>query len=200
MTIVISPLLTRIYTPEEYGILAIYTSIVSLLAFGTFKYEYAIPKAKDEDEAYHIFTLSIILSIIFSILIFVPFYIFSDYLSKSLSLNNSYVIAFTVPIGLLLLMFFRTLRQLSFRNRTYKLNSRAIVSQSLVGNTLKLLLGLFGFGQLGLIIGKMGADSLGSVPFYLYYKNMLRSKKLKFNKLKCVANKYIDFAKYQTPT
>ncbi len=49
--IAISPILTRIYTPEDFGVFALYMSVASLLStLATGRYELAImlPK-KDED-------------------------------------------------------------------------------------------------------------------------------------------------------
>ena len=50
MGIIFSPIITRIYTPEEYGLLAVFSSITALLVvFSSLRYQVAIPIA-DNDE------------------------------------------------------------------------------------------------------------------------------------------------------
>ena len=68
----LSPILTRLYSPEDFGLLAIYMSIAALGgAVVSLKYDLAIiiPE-KDEDSA-NITALSILISFIISLLVFI---------------------------------------------------------------------------------------------------------------------------------
>lgn len=70
-----TPLLTRLYTPEEFGV---YSVFLSLLFTGTIlvslRYETAIPLPEDEDQAFHLLVLSIILAFIISALLCILFF------------------------------------------------------------------------------------------------------------------------------
>ena len=69
--ILISPILTRIYSPSEFGILAIYISLLSILSvISTGKYELAIMLPDDEEEAIQLIWLSFFMSVISSVIIF----------------------------------------------------------------------------------------------------------------------------------
>ena len=60
-----SPILTRLYSPEEFGVLALYISVVGVLTpLITLKYELAIPLAPNERAAIAIVLLSFILAFI----------------------------------------------------------------------------------------------------------------------------------------
>ena len=59
--IAISPLLTRIYTPEDFGLAALFFAFFSILSsIATGRYELAIMSPKSDDEAKHIVFLSIL--------------------------------------------------------------------------------------------------------------------------------------------
>ena len=55
----ISPLLTRIYTPKEFGVLALFVSIAKIISvFSTGRYEPAIVLPKKDKEALNLMAIS----------------------------------------------------------------------------------------------------------------------------------------------
>ena len=65
--IAISPILTRIYTPEDFGIFALYMSMASILSVvATGRYELAIMLPKKDEDAINIVALSLIISFLVS--------------------------------------------------------------------------------------------------------------------------------------
>ena len=60
------PLLTRLYSPEEYTILGVYVAIVSILSvIACLRLEIAIPLPENDAEAKSLFYISIINNVIF---------------------------------------------------------------------------------------------------------------------------------------
>ena len=54
-----SMVITRIYTPEEYGILTVYTSVLLIVSTaGALKYEWGIPISDDDESAANVLVLS----------------------------------------------------------------------------------------------------------------------------------------------
>ncbi|KEO81011.1 oligosaccharide flippase family protein [Tumebacillus flagellatus] len=65
LLVLIAPLLTRLYTPEEFGLLAVYTSILSLvLVVASWLYELAIPLPDDEQDAADLLGLCLLLVLV----------------------------------------------------------------------------------------------------------------------------------------
>jgi O-antigen/teichoic acid export membrane protein len=61
--IAISPILTRIYTPEDFGVFALYMSLASIISVvATGRYELAIMLPKKDDDAINIVALSTLIS------------------------------------------------------------------------------------------------------------------------------------------
>jgi len=64
LTVLAAPLLTRLYSPEDFGLLAVYVSLLALIGIiSSLRYELAIPLPEDEDEgvAANVAALSLIL-------------------------------------------------------------------------------------------------------------------------------------------
>ena len=62
--IAISPILTRIYSPEDFGMLALFLALFSILStIATGRYELAIMSPESDDEAKDIVFLSILVAI-----------------------------------------------------------------------------------------------------------------------------------------
>jgi len=66
----LSPVITRIYSPREYGILTVYIAILGLIAvIGSLNYEYSIPIADDDHKAINSVFLSIVILIFLTLCI-----------------------------------------------------------------------------------------------------------------------------------
>ena len=52
LSIIFLPILTRLYTPDEYGVLALFTSLLGFIAaFATFRLDWSIPNASSKNQA-----------------------------------------------------------------------------------------------------------------------------------------------------
>ena len=68
--LVLAPIIARIFTPDDFGVLQIFTSILSVLAVvACLRYELSIPLGKNDREAGASFALSLIISLIFSLIV-----------------------------------------------------------------------------------------------------------------------------------
>ena len=71
MSLLAAPLLTRLYTPEDFGLIAVYGSLLAIISVITcLRYELAIPLPEDEGVAANLVMLCLVLVITMSILIF----------------------------------------------------------------------------------------------------------------------------------
>ena len=78
--IAISPILTRIYTPEDFGIFAIFLAITLIIgSIANGRYELAIMIPKKDEDAINIFALGFIITTFISLLLLVLVLIFQKY-------------------------------------------------------------------------------------------------------------------------
>jgi len=154
--IMITPLLTRIYTPEEMGMLSLYVSISSLLiVFSTGKYDQAIVLPEKDLDALKLSVISIYITCAFSLLLLIPSLVYAKEISQWLNQPqfDSYVIY--LPLGVLFFGIYQSQYYWENRNQKYKrLAANRVISTSSTGLT-KLLMGLMEFRALGLILSTL---------------------------------------------
>ena len=68
--IAIAPILSRLYSPEDFGVWALYVSFVSFLSvLSTGRYQFAIMLPKEDDDAINILGLSFFILFVFCVLL-----------------------------------------------------------------------------------------------------------------------------------
>ncbi|MCF6244303.1 MAG: oligosaccharide flippase family protein [Sulfurovum sp.] len=176
--IAISPILTRIYTPEDFGMFALYASIVSLLAIIiNGKYDMAIVLPKEEKEAFNIFILSLLIT--FFITFFIAFFIFLFFENILLWLNNKEIGLFLyfIPISLFLMGIYQSLYYWWTRKKKFKHISESQIYQSLIIGSVQISSGyLQSIGGLiyGNIVGRFIAVFI--LLKYFFKENLLNRK------------------------
>lgn len=199
--IAISPILTRIYTPEDFGALALYLGIASLISvISTGKYELAIILPRREKLAINVMMLTIILSFIISIITFILIFLFSsiiiDFFGASIA-NKLYFI----PITVFLTGIYQSFIFWMNRNKQYKSLSKNKIFQSSITATSNLGMGLNGFGINGLIFsGILGQFSAILLLFKgIWRKDHHKIRYVSKNKIKYAFIKYRNFLFYSMP-
>jgi len=98
--IAISPILTRIYTPEDFGIFAIFLAITLIIgSIANGRYELAIMIPKKDEDAINIFALGFIITTSISLLLLVLVLIFQTYFIFLLKNEEIGVWLYFVPIS-----------------------------------------------------------------------------------------------------
>jgi len=129
--IAISPILTRIYTPEDFGVFALYMSIVSVIAtIATGRYELAIMLPKKDEDAVNIVALSIIISFFVSFIAFLIVYIFNSQITNLLGSPEISNWIYFIPITVLLAGVYQSFNYWNNRKKKYRRLVTSIVMQS----------------------------------------------------------------------
>ena len=153
--IAISPILTRIYTPEDFGVFALYVGIVNFIAVvATARYEMAIVLPKSGKEAINILALSILitLTIVFVITFMIIF--FKESILNTLNADGLGNILYLVPLSILLAGLAQSFNYWSNRKEYFKNMSNAQISQSISIGVCQPLFKFIGINS-GLILGNM---------------------------------------------
>lgn len=200
--IIFSPIITRIYPPEQYGVLTAYTAVLGLLAISaSFDYQKAIPIAEDENKAINLLILSMCLLLTSTLMIVILLIFFGDYF---LDLLDSKVLSsykYLIPFGVFFTGTYNIVLQWGLRGRNYKIITRTKISQSIAANVTKVFLGLISFGPIGLILGVIIGQSAGitSLTSPIIKKRELFSE-IKIQRLKQVLKRYKNFPLYSAPS
>lgn len=194
--IAISPILTRIFTPEDFGLLALYSSIVLIFSsIVSGRYESAIIIPKDDIDAKNIVFLAVILSLISSVIMFLVIALFSRQLSTLLGSEEIRFWLYLIPLNIFIISVSIALRHYSNRNKKYKNISQSTMLQSVTQGGGNLLLGTLtqikGALIMGVFIGNLFClIFLYKVNLGIFSRNYFDIKKIKF-----LSKKYINFPK-----
>ncbi|MEQ3621954.1 MAG: lipopolysaccharide biosynthesis protein [Marinobacter sp.] len=168
--IAISPILTRLYTPEEFGIFAIYVSFAGFLAiFATLRYEYAIvlPKKKSEVDSLCIGTILIISTI--SLLLLLVIIFFGKEIASALGSSEMIAWIYLVPLSVFFLGIYNALNYRLLWLRHYKFSASGKVVMSGSNALSNLSMGSLGLTKLGLILGNFASYLISAA--YVFKKN-----------------------------
>jgi len=194
--IAISPILTRLYTPEDFGVYSLYFGILSLFAvIATARYEIAIVLPKKDEDAINVLVLSVLISIILSFFIFIFIFLFKDYIINLINLQSVGNLLYLIPISLLFIGFYNTFSFWFNRKKKFKYLSIGRVIQTFTIGLHQIIFGIFKI-NIGMVIGNI----IGSIAYVIYFILLLRKTKIyklfKFVSIKNIikqAIKYKDF-------
>ena len=200
--IAISPILTRIYTPEDFGIFAIFLAITLIIgSIANGRYELAIMMPKKDEDAINIFALGFIITTSLSLLLLVLVLIFQKYFIFLLKNEEIGVWLYFVPISVFFFGIFNILNYFNNRKKNYKDISNANILKSIVAAIIQLSIGFIQQGATGLISGQIISQFFANTKLL---KNIIKDKvlisKITKKKIIALAKRYKNFPKYSMPS
>lgn len=196
--LMIAPVLSRIYSPAEFGRLALYMSIVQILgAVANGRYELAIVLPKERMEGVQLTLVSIMITIGVSLFSLLGILFFSEQISQLLGDPKLSSWLFMVPISVLMIGLFNALNYYNIREKKFKDIAKANVFKSSGGSIFQLFLGFAKYTAGGLIVGQVMSHFFGNIRLMKHFlKEKDTIKQTQWMDLKSLANRYIDFPKF----
>lgn len=196
--IVISPILTRLYSPEDFGVAGLFASITAIFsAIINAKYEAAIILPKDEEDAYAIAMLSLLISVAFTFLLLFIVIVFHENLLLLLGTDKIDIWLYFIPLVVLLSGLFNVLNYLNTREKNFRQLSKIQIYKSLSTSFVQVLFGFVKSGAFGLIAGQIISNFVGNVT--LLRKTKLFKFKFVFSNIINMGKKYKHFPIYYLP-
>jgi len=128
ISLLVTPILTRLFSPEEFGNYALFITITSILSILiSLRYELAIMLPKEEKDARSIVKLSLIISLIISSFLIIIIFVFNKQISILLSLEALHNWLYAVPVLLLSMGIYQIFNNYNNRINNYKDISKGIV-------------------------------------------------------------------------
>lgn len=197
------PILTRIYSPEDYGALALFVASVAVLVpFATLKYSTAIPLPKTDAMAVNLLALSLLLIFALVIIIAIPLLLFGETILAWFNAQELAQWWWMIVLGVAGSAIYELFSLWSTRKKQYKTIAKTQIIQSLMGNLVKIVLGVLGLKPFGLIFGQLITQSAGISSLI---KDSINDFKvniptISFRRIKFVAIFYREFAYYRLPS
>ncbi|MBM7697956.1 lipopolysaccharide biosynthesis protein [Kurthia huakuii] len=189
----ITPILTRLYTPEDFGVLSIFTSILYvLMIIVSFRYEAALVLPKEKKAALALLFIAnastfIVAGIVILLLVLTPF-------TTWIGIGETHSFFWILGLSLLFVGIFQSMNNWALRYEQYDIINRAKISMNTGQGFGQLLFGFLNMGVIGLLLGEMLGRLTGMMQYIRYYrKDLLASQKTSLQQMKEMVIRYKKF-------
>ena len=194
IVIAASPILTRLYTPEDFGLLAVYAAILGLLSVvASLRYQLAIPLPESDKEAASIAVLSLLAVVVTTLFTAVVVWLFGAQIVKLVNAPGLAPYLWLVPTGLFLLGIYQIFQYWAIRTSEFSNIARTRLTQSL-GMVVTQIVG-YSLGPIALLLGRVVGQSAGIIGLArsAFNKNSDDFRSTTVKDIKYGASKYRNF-------
>jgi O-antigen/teichoic acid export membrane protein len=164
ITAVSMPLLSRLYSPEHFGLLAVFAGCLAVLSVAAcLRYELAIALPESDEQAQELVVLSLACCVGTSLLLALVVALAPDWFVARLGQPALAPYLWLFPLGLLAAGAFATMQAWSVRRKAFGLLARSRVAQSACGAGTQLAVGATTGHPVGLLLGNVLNAGVGSL-------------------------------------
>jgi len=203
ITMLASPLITRFYGPEAFGVLGAFSAIINIIVpIAALTYPIAIVLPKHEVEAKGLMKLSFIVSLIMSLITLLTLILFQNHIINILNLHGIANYLYLIPLVIIFASIMQIMNQWFIRNNKFVLNAKATFYQSVITNGSKVGFGYFYPHAFVLVVLTTLSYAIRALLMMLYEspsKLFRKSNKNNNISLLKLAKKYRDFPMFRAP-
>lgn len=162
LTMLVAPLLTRLYSPDDYGLMAVFGSLLMVLGVNAcLRYEMAIPLPEDDQEAAHIVVLCLLIAIGVSLMAAAVLPVSGVWICDRLGVPALVDYLWLLPIGILLGAGYTVFNAWSIRTKAYSAIASTRIRQALA--TMLIQMGAYPLGAWALLTAAIAGQSIGTM-------------------------------------
>lgn len=192
-----APILTRLYSPEDFGVLAVLVSILSILGvIASWRYELAITIAEDDQAALNVVALCLLITIGMAVLTAAAVWLLGDWVANLLSISDFANYLWLLPLGVFLIGVYQTFNYWATREKAFGRISATKLTQSI--SSLIIQFSLFKLGPLGLITGYITGQFLGAGRLARSAFRRLDNHSISVQGIQATASRYRRFPQFTT--
>lgn len=193
------PVLSRLYSPSDFGVLSLFTSVVNLLAtVSGFRYYLVLPLTRRKRYVHAIVWLSVLLQIAFVAALALIAVLFGNYLGDT-PYAALMPYRFLIPVGVLCIGMYTLAVQWCIREKNFSLIAKTKLTQVFAACAVNVTGAVVGLRPLGLLLGNIAGQSCGlSVLMRTQIKSSGRVK-YDFTRIRRAAIYYRDMCFLSTP-
>jgi len=192
IVILATPIVTRLYSPADFGLLATVITIAAFVAtFSTLSYESAIVLEGDRPDIMSLIKLCLVLGVVLSLV--------AGLLSLMYFGIENWLLSIFSMFTALLLSFANIWWAYSNMLGMYKVISKSQIVKSLIVILSQLLIAYFYLFEYGLIIGHIFGLLISVIVLFMTFDMTRVFQQSSYDSVKRVMKKYKDFPLYTAP-
>jgi len=149
-----SPVVTRLYSAEDFGVFGVFVSFVSILSVvSSLRYQIAIPIPEDDRQASNLAALALAIVVVFSAIVACVVYPARNLLSSITNTPSLSAYMWLLPVAILLVGTYQVLDYWTLRNKTFSSIGQAKALQGASRGIGQISFGPLTGGPSGLVSG-----------------------------------------------
>ena len=168
ITVLVSPILTRLYSPEDFGVFGVYASMLGIITVvASLRYEYAVPLPEDDKTAANVLALCFMLLVGMTL---IAWFVIQALGRKIVTWANAPELErylWLLPLGMLGAGAYQVLNYWAVRKRDFSRIARTRIGRGVARAALQVGMGLVRSGPLGLLLGQLVGETAGSASLGL---------------------------------
>jgi lipopolysaccharide exporter len=202
IALLISPLLTRLFTPQDFATFEQYFMLLTVISVVvTGKYEFAIMHPDNKEDARHVAALATRVAILSCGVLLLLLLFFAYPLADLFSNPSLAPWLWTLPAAVFLLALFNIINYWFSRKKQYQVAATSKLLYSATGEPIKVLAGYFQSGYSGLIAGTIAGNFFAAIYSWIQFRKSepLGFDQLSKSKLTLLANEHKNYPVFAVP-
>lgn len=161
ITIAVSPVLTRLFDSETFGVLAVYTAVLGVTtAVGSLRLEQAIGLPRGKQAGFNVLVLAVLASLVTSVVVGIVLIVAPRLLFQG-DQDVPTMVLWLFPLGIALSSLYQALSIWALRLRAFGPIASTKIAQAATAAVVQIGTGLVSMGSVGLVAGTMLGQSAG---------------------------------------
>ncbi len=198
-----APLLTRLYTPHDYGVFALYVSIVTVFSVPIGgNYDAAVMLPAEDEDAFNLIAVCLAISFLVSVAFLLAPCFFAGPIGRFFGSNHIAAWLWFVPSVGFIMAIQQAFSSWVNRKRQFRRLAASRVVEAVASPAISLGLGMQAWGVGGLVAGLLGAKvaAAGMLGRSVWQWKESRGLSVRVKTMLRQARKYRDFPLYSAPT
>ena len=197
-----APVLTRLYTPADFGALGVYSSVVAILGVVMgLRYQQAVPLPAEEIDAANVAGLSVSLGVVMSVAVGIIGVVLSHPFADFMGVPQLAPYMWLLPLSLVGNCVYQTFYIWAIREQGFAVMARTRISQAVARVATQVILGIANVAPLGLLLGDLagGGDGVRQLRQAHWWAQARVWRSITLERMKGVGRRYSRLAWYGTP-
>ncbi|MGQ3117524.1 MAG: lipopolysaccharide biosynthesis protein [Hydrogenophaga sp.] len=197
------PVLSRLYTPADFSLLAVFAGLVSIISVvACLRFDVAVALPEEDAEALRLLALALGAALACSVVVLIAVLVAPGWIANKLNQPGLQTYLWLLPISVLLGGGYSALQMWFVREKAFGLIARSRVAQSTASAGTQIGSGALGVGPGGLLFGH--AMNTGAACLFLGYRLLAGHparaafKRMAWSELRQTFKRYDRFPKYST--
>lgn len=201
LTVLALPVLTRLYTPEDFSLLAVFTAILAILApVACLRLEIAIPMPESDEDAANLLAVALLSAAAIGLVTALLLLPFGGWFTEVIRRPEFQPYLWLVPLAVWLAASYSGLQYWLTRKKRFPVIARTRIARALGGITVQTGMGVLSAGPLGLLLGHAVSSSAGiaSLVRSIRQHDLPAIASIRWRNMHAVFRRYDRFPRYST--